>query len=148
MKKAIFSLALAAIGLFAACNKTANSETAADSTATTAQTTDKPAETVSLQGTSSILQGKWKSTTDAQSVVEIAGNKYIEWYGADKMSDAAFKLYDNCPDQQGKETADGTYIVVGEGGEALCYYIIKAATDVLELSYVGRGNTLSFTKVQ
>ncbi len=93
------------------------------------------------------LQGRWQATDDPQAVVEFKGDTKVESYSGQVMSSDPYVLADAAPDQGGKVNGAGPYIWVGQGTEQLVYYVVNVTPTSLELSYVGRGNTLSYTRI-
>ncbi|MCP9237692.1 hypothetical protein [Lewinella sp. JB7] len=93
------------------------------------------------------LQGSWRSVEDDKSVLRFEGNSMIMSYdGSDEESGENFIVGPECPGSPPAGTGDptGRYISVPDAD--LCYYIIKLTETELELSFVGRGNTLRYRR--
>lgn len=105
------------------------------------------AETPATAGLREALQGRWQATDDAKVVVEFQGDTKVESYDGQVMSTDAYVLADAAPDQGGKVNGAGPYLWVGQGTEQLVYVVLSVTPTALELSYVGRGNTLSYTRL-
>ncbi|MBL3658935.1 hypothetical protein [Fulvivirga sediminis] len=98
-----------------------------------------------------MLQGKWQSINDASSYLVFHGDRRKEiTLGLENELDEKFSISNNCEstsDSNGAEqSTQGNYIRVAESD--MCWYIIKLNADTLSMSYVGRGNTLTYKKVK
>ena len=87
------------------------------------------------------MQGRWQSKDDAAYVIEIKGDQFIEKEGTGTIT-----FVNNC-EEQANDPESKYFMVIGES-EEYCYYLIRLEEAVLEYSYLPRGNTLSFTKVE
>jgi hypothetical protein len=95
----------------------------------------------------SLLEGTWISTEDAKSSLKIKGNSWTDMYKGEKSFTNKFAVGDSClADEKTKTNPKGRYITVFDGADNMCYYIISVNGKNLDLSYVGRGNTLSYKK--
>jgi len=95
----------------------------------------------------SSLEGVWVSTDDAKSEIEIKGNEWIELYAGEMADTSKFVVADTCVAAVNDQAnANGKYITVFSEDMALCYYIIEVSGTNLNLSYVGRGNTLTYKR--
>jgi hypothetical protein len=94
------------------------------------------------------MQGRWRSKDDALYVVEINGDQFINWHDNEKLSTGTITFVNNC--EELADDPESKYFLVIEESDAdpYCYYLIRAEEAVLEFSYLTRGNTLSFTKVE
>lgn len=95
----------------------------------------------------SALEGNWVSTDDPKSELQIKGNEWIEIYKGEKPETTKFATGDSClANDKVKTNPKGKYITVFDKDESRCFYIVNVNDSKLELSYVGRGNTLTYKK--
>jgi len=95
----------------------------------------------------SALEGNWVSTDDPKSELHIKGNEWIEVYKGEKPETTKFATGDSClANDKVKTNPKGKYITVFDKDESRCFYIVNVNDSKLELSYVGRGNTLTYKK--
>lgn len=92
------------------------------------------------------MQGDWVSADDPQSMLSVAGSEETEVYGGERLITSVVSFADACP---GGEPI-GTVIFKQEmGGDPMnlpCFAVIDLTADRMELSYVGRGNTLTYLR--
>lgn len=125
---------------------------AIDTTATAPPETEVKKEDLSSEKTTfELLQGKWKSIDDETNflVFEDDHRKEIA-NGMEDWHDEVFLLSNKCMNKMDKdngikEEKDG-YISCEKSD--LCWYIIELNSTTLSLSYMGRGNTLTYTRVE
>ena len=103
------------------------------------------------KSTFEMLQGKWQSTDDKSSfVVFEKNNRQDLGEGMDSTLVEPFVLSDKCLNESNKETEipkeKDKYISCPKSD--MCWYIVSLDKSVLILSYMGRGNTLTYRKVQ
>jgi hypothetical protein len=95
----------------------------------------------------SALEGNWVSTDDPKSELQVKGNEWIETYKGEKPETTKFATGDSClANDKAKTNPKGKYITVFDKDDSRCFYIINVSDSKLELSYVGRGNTLTYQK--
>lgn len=95
----------------------------------------------------SILEGTWISTEDSKSVLQVKGNDWTELYEGEKPDTYKFGFGDSClANPNAKTNPNGKYITVFDVDGNRCFFIVSVNDSKLELSYVGRGNTLKYTK--
>jgi hypothetical protein len=95
----------------------------------------------------SALEGNWISTDDPKSELQVKGNEWIEIYKGEKPETTKFATGDSClANDKAKTNPKGKYITVFDKDESRCFYIVNVSDSKLELSYVGRGNTLTYKK--
>ncbi len=93
------------------------------------------------------LIGTWVSNEDSKYELEITTSEWIDTYEGKNTLKAKYILGDTCAVSiTDKNIQSGKYITVFDNSEIYCYFIVSATDENLELSYVGRGNTLSFSK--
>jgi hypothetical protein len=94
-----------------------------------------------------VLEGIWVSDDDTKSSIEVKGNSWAEMYDGEKPETYIFGIGDSClANAQAKVNPNGKYITVFDSDGDRCFYIVKASETKLELSYMGRGNTLRYSK--
>lgn len=103
------------------------------------------------KSTLELLQGKWQSTNDKTNFLVFENNHRKEIAkGMDKWDDEEFTLSDRCINDSDKESVEDRekdkYISCKESD--LCWYIIEVNSTMLSLSYLSRGNTLTYKKVK
>jgi hypothetical protein len=90
------------------------------------------------------MQGRWRSTDDDRSVVEIDGDRVTSSYDGEVMDEGTLGFVESCP-----EGGEGLgFVIGGETGEGLCYYLVEVDEDRLEYSYAARGNTLAYRRIE
>lgn len=94
-----------------------------------------------------MMQGRWVSSDDPQSVLEIKGSLETRIYGGEVVGTALISFADGCPDG----VAMGSTVMVSrELGmppeDALCYAIDRVDGAQLEMMYLPRGNILSYAR--
>lgn len=95
----------------------------------------------------SALEGNWISTDDPKSELQVKGNEWIEIYKGEKPETTKFATGDSClANDKAKTNPKGKYVTVFDKDESRCFYIVNVSDSKLELSYVGRGNTLTYKK--
>lgn len=98
-----------------------------------------------------LLQGKWQSMDDKTNFLVFEDNHRKEIAkGMTGWDDEEFTLSDKCINDNNKESENerekDRYISCKESD--LCWYIIEVTPAKLSLSYVSRGNTLTYKKVK
>lgn len=94
------------------------------------------------------LQGKWQSTADARSVIEIKEHQYIDYYDGKQIGTAAFILDRACPgDADAGPPGDNEKYLV-EPEKDMCWEIVGVDEKGLELRYTARGNALNYRRLQ
>jgi len=95
----------------------------------------------------SALEGNWVSIDDPKSELQVKGNEWIEIYKGEKPETTKFATGDSClANDKARTNPKGKYITVFDKDESRCFYIVSVTDSKLELSYVGRGNTLTYKK--
>lgn len=117
------------------------SETALESAANEAGESHIPA----------LLQGKWQHTDDLDNILVFDGDKRKEIAdGIDEWQEEAFILSDHCQNptdaDNGIPAERDRYITCPESD--MCWYIVEIDQEKLSLSYMGRGNTLNYIRVE
>lgn len=94
------------------------------------------------------LQGKWQSTTDARSVIEIKQHQYIDYYDGKRLDAATFILDRACSGAAGAGHPGDNEKYLVEPREDMCWEIVGVNEEGLELSYTARGNTLNYRRIK
>ena len=116
-------------------------------TGCTLQNTEQTLEAEQTATSLQTIQGTWTSTDDANSTVEFIGRTKIDYYEDQAVTQAEFKLYELSPDSSTpQENDDGAHLVVGNGDDMFEYTIVELTDSILTLTYLARGNTLSYQR--
>lgn len=94
------------------------------------------------------MQGLWVSVDDPLSVIDIYGSEQTSLYDGQVMEVALTTWADACP---GGENIGPVMYMQRMGGDPMdvsCMAILEVTADQMDLSYVGRGNTLSYTRLE
>lgn len=95
-----------------------------------------------------LLQGKWQSTLDEQSFIELRDHLYIDSYAGEAVDTTEFVLAKSCvADSNTGHSGDNERYLV-QPKEKMCWEIVSVDEESLELSYTTRGNTLTYRKVK
>ena len=90
--------------------------------------------------------GRWISTIDSLSGIEIKNGKWIQFYKArghySNIYD--FKIRREFIQESGHLYKLLEYLTLTNDSASLEYYIIEYGNELLSLSYIGRGNTLNY----
>lgn len=102
-------------------------------------------------GVAELLQGKWRHIEDTSNYLVFEGNHRKEIAGgSDQWDDEPFVLSNKCVNDFNKDhdikPEKDRYISCLASD--LCWYIIDIDQETLSLSYMGRGNTLTYKRVQ
>ena len=143
LASSVFFLAIALAQV--ACGEAKSGlETETTRSAGTDRLEDPPTET--LSGVTGELQGRWRSVDDSLHTLTFEGNLMTMGYeGTPPEEPENFVVGPTCPDAPEAEPGDNSrYLSVPDARR--CYYIIELTDNSLQLSYVGRGNTLRYTR--
>jgi hypothetical protein len=128
--------------LFFSCSKNENKIST-----TPKDTTAKKESIKETEQKNTLLEGLWISDEDSKSSIQVKSNLWLEMYEKEKTDTFKFALGDSCLANLGAKTnPNGKYITVFDPDGNRCFFIVNSANSKLELSYVGRGNTLRYTK--
>ena len=92
------------------------------------------------------VQGAWVSTDDAQSGLTISGSEQTLEYGGEAMEVSVMTFANACPGGEAIGPVFFTQMMGGDPMDTPCYAIVEVTADRMELSYVGRGNTLTYAR--
>jgi len=92
------------------------------------------------------LQGKWQSTEDNASIVEITDNTWTDIYDNERDVGMNFDIMTACLEQDGKVDENGSYLQVG-GDDGFCYNVDDINNTHLVLMYLPRGNILTYNRM-
>lgn len=98
-----------------------------------------------------LLVGTWQSTDDPNSMVTFTETERTDSYkGTNSATVSPYEMAYNC-EGDAPPSADGkapSYLRTIEGNDDdQCWYVVSVTADRLELSYVGRGNSLVYERV-
>ena len=137
----IIFIAVISITLFSCNKKTEKVITS------TKDTTTKKEAVKETEIKNTIFEGSWISTEDSKSQVQVKANNWIEMYEGEKTDTFKFALGDSClANINAKANPNGKYITVFDPDGNRCFFVVNVSDAKLELSYVGRGNTLTYKK--
>jgi hypothetical protein len=92
------------------------------------------------------LQGRWESVDDSNSIIEFIGDKKLDYYNNQIMSEDTFTLADGYIGDILEKGAEGMYLTVGNPGDYFEYSLVSVTDKELILTYLSRGNTLKFKR--
>jgi hypothetical protein len=94
-----------------------------------------------------LLQGKWQSTQDTSSIIELKGRLHTDIYAGKRLHTAAFILDQACPATPGAghPSDNEKHLVVPTDG--MCWEVVKVDEASLTLLYTKRGNTLNYRRM-
>lgn len=130
------------------------------STTSAAQTTSAASSTIQYpdeDAVASNIPGVWQSTDDPNYSIDVTSNgKWTDSYqGADASSTTSetgtyifFASQNPDKDFTGTIVPGVTYLKVTEGSSVLYYSVLEVSGSNLQISYLDRGNTLSFVREQ
>lgn len=81
------------------------------------------------------LQGKWVSLDDEKAEIEFNSSKIINYYDNQKLVEGTFRITNN------------NHLTTAVGGTNLEYTITELTADSLTMTYLPRGNTLKYKKI-
>lgn len=92
------------------------------------------------------MQGRWRSTDDAKVVLEIAGDRVTSRYDGEVVDVSTIAFVASCPRPSG---GNGHYFTLRDGvGDELCYHLTVVDDQLLEYSYVVRGSSLGYRRIE
>jgi hypothetical protein len=97
-----------------------------------------------------LLQGKWQSNDDKTNFLVFEKNHRKEISeGMKSWDDEEFILSDNCMNETNQADKNPKEIdkYISCKKSDLCWYIVSISSESLTLQYMGRGNTLSYKRV-
>ncbi len=132
--------------------KKSTQDTKKDNTSQTDKTHEKTVEShLTSQETLALLQGKWQHIEDKSNYLVFEGNYRKETAeGMTGWDEEEFSLSDKCLNESDKDNSiekeEAKYISCKKSD--LCWYIIGVDEENLMLSYMGRGNTLTYRRAK
>lgn len=95
------------------------------------------------------MQGTWTSVDDPQSVVRVDGMMWTDVYGGEMVSQSVMSFADACSDgSEGGGAVMELFSTPSQDMPAMCYSDLSADTARMEMSYMGRGNTLAYVRAE
>jgi hypothetical protein len=141
------------------CSNHADNKSTTDKPMKADQTTTQPTGISIANGTKAdspnatfeLLQGKWQSIDDANSYIIFENNNRKDIGGGMESCDVEpFVLSDRCLNESDKDTnvpaEKNKYITCPDAD--MCWYIVDLNKSALTLSYMGRGNILTYKRVE
>ncbi|NWJ51909.1 MAG: hypothetical protein HXX14_13700 [Bacteroidetes bacterium] len=112
-----------------------------------------PKKRIAQKSTLQLLQGKWQSTDDKTNFLIFENNHRKEANiinGKGEWDDEVFVISNKCMNTTDKneelDEEKDKYMSCLKSD--LCWYIVELDSATLSLSYMGRGNTLTYKKVK
>jgi hypothetical protein len=93
-----------------------------------------------------LMQGKWVSQEDPLASLEVVGSEQIDSYDGQVVTTSVVTFSETCPEGEPMGAVFFTLEMGGDPTNLLCYVILDLTPDRMELSYVGRGNTLVYLR--
>ncbi len=94
-----------------------------------------------------LLTGTWVSVDDAKFALTITpGGDYIETYDGADATTSKVTWVSACEDAPASDA--GPYLLVTGDDLERCFALAGLDESSLDLTYIGRGNTLAFTRAQ
>lgn len=94
-----------------------------------------------------LIQGSWVSVDDENSSIEITADNWISKYSGEDDYENEYIISNQCANSiDDAQNPNGNYISMSDYGEIYCYEIIKLDDETLEISYLDRGNTLTYKR--
>ncbi|UOB19106.1 hypothetical protein [Abyssalbus ytuae] len=91
--------------------------------------------------------GRWISTTDSLSGIEIKDGKWIMFYKGMKTDSSDiynFKIQRKYINESGTKHKPFEFLTITNHSDTLEYSILEYSNELLSLSYIPRGNTLNY----
>ena len=149
-------IALSLLILAISCNQSKTKQTnTASNNNRTAQTTihteKKYEKHLNIKETLELLQGKWQHIQDTSNYLVFVGNYRKETAGGmNGWDEEEFSLSNTCLNDSDKdngiEKEEAKYLRCIKSD--LCWYIVELDKENLTLSYMGRGNTLTYKRMK
>lgn len=92
------------------------------------------------------MQGDWVSEADSAAALRVFGSEQTELYGGDVLATSVVTFADACPGGDPIGPVFFTQVMGGDPADLPCYAVIDLTPARMELSYVGRGNTLVYLR--
>lgn len=101
-----------------------------------------------ITGNYELIQGKWQSTDDSKSQIAFIGSIKEDFYNGEPISQTPFSISSTCKNETNisAEVAPDAFMTLPE--EDQCFFILRLDENLLQLNYVGRGNTLTYKRLR
>lgn len=109
----------------------------------------KPEEIVALNATLANMQGKWKSTDDQATTMEVNGDKFTTYKNGKMVSEEKFVFHNRCPSTCYKENQSGNTFcfTLSDGNTTNCYLVRELSKDVsIKYAAIDNSTVLSFVR--
>lgn len=93
-----------------------------------------------------LMQGKWVSQDDPLASLEVVGSEQTNTYDGQVVATSLVTFSETCPEGEPMGAVFFTQEMGGDPANLPCYMILDLTADRMELSYVGRGNTLVYIR--
>jgi len=134
--------------IFSGCGNKQTTQTNIDTVSKKTNLNQPNESTVNTSLTMTLLQGSWQSLDDESNYVIFENNHRKELAIESNGTDEEFVLSEKCMNKSdannGIPSEKDKYISCLQSD--MCWYIVKLDSVNLELSYMGRGNTLRYMK--
>ena len=95
-----------------------------------------------------MLEGDWISADDPRAGLSISDTAFIQTYDGETLDKGSYVISDAVAKTKSDAANPlGKYITVFGDNPPFAYYVIDVSGEKLSLSYVERGNTLNYTRV-
>ena len=91
-------------------------------------------------------QGDWVSQDDASAKLRMTGSEQTDIYGDEVLGVSVVTFADACPGGENIGPVFFTQQMGGDPADLPCYAVVEITPERMELSYVGRGNTLVYLR--
>ena len=92
------------------------------------------------------MQGEWLSEDDPKAALRIEGSEQTDLYDGEAMSVSVMTFADTCPDGAPIGPVVLTQVMGAAPDDWACLAVVGVTPDRMELSLVGRGNTLVYRR--
>jgi hypothetical protein len=101
-----------------------------------------------LQSAQEKIVGEWRSADDLKSVITFASDGTTsDVYDGEKLNVGAWYMVHKIDDSREKYNPTGIFLYTNSKGEEFVYAVVEISDETLTLSYLARGNTLTYTRI-
>lgn len=91
-------------------------------------------------------QGDWVSAEDPKAALRVDGSEQTDLYDGEVISVSVMTFADACPEGEAIGPVVVTQVMGGSPEDVTCLAVVALTPDRMELSLVGRGNTLAYVR--
>lgn len=106
----------------------------------------EPGEPDPWAGLRDAVQGDWVSAEDPKAALRVDGSEQTDIYDGEVLSVSVMTFADACPEGEPIGPVFFTQVMGGDPEDLFCYAVVEITPDRMELSYIGRGNTLVYRR--